>query len=61
MVLDLAEGSCDDLIMTHDTCDCCLTRRGRPVCVDENFETYLCNACIRDLRAIGEEVELLEV
>lgn len=45
--------------MTNN-CDCCGGVRGiRPVCVDDNYETYLCTACRRMLTAAGEKVEVM--
>lgn len=47
--------------MTTDTCEMCMTRPGRPSCVDDNYETYLCGPCRKALKASGEKVEVMDI
>ena len=45
----------------YDQCESCYERAGKPVCVDDDMETYLCGPCRRSLKAIGMTVEVLDL
>lgn len=42
-------------------CESCWERPGKPVCVDDNVETYLCGPCRKALKAAGHDVEILDL
>lgn len=44
-----------------ETCESCFARKGKPVCIDDNMETYLCGPCRKALRDYGMTVELLDL
>lgn len=46
---------------TATTCEMCGERQGRPSCVDDNYETYLCGPCRKALTAAGEKVEVMDL
>ena len=42
------------------TCESCGKRKGKPVCIDDNMETYLCGPCRKALEAEGMKVEVFD-
>lgn len=43
------------------TCECCWKRTGKPVCIDDNMETYLCGPCRKAVAAEGMTVEVMDL
>ena len=43
------------------TCESCWTRTGKPVCIDDNMETYLCGPCRKAVAAQGMTVEIMDL
>jgi hypothetical protein len=43
------------------TCESCWQRPGKPVCVDDDMETYLCGPCRKAVAAQGMTVEVMDL
>jgi len=44
-----------------NTCESCWKRDGKPSCIDDNMECYLCGPCRKALTEQGHAVEVMDL
>jgi len=43
------------------TCESCWSRAGKPVCVDDDMETYMCGPCRKALAQSGFSIVVMDL